>query len=43
MILEGRRTPRGVTGPMNFKKLGRFFSEKRAPGICGAVAAIQSL
>ena len=28
MNLEGRRTPRGVTGPMNFKKLGRFFFGK---------------
>ena len=25
MVSEGYRTHRGVTGPMNFKKLGRFF------------------
>ena len=28
MILEGYRTNRGVTGPMNFKKPGRFFCRK---------------
>ena len=37
MISEGYRTHRGVNGPMNFKKLGRFFffSENRAPGVWG--------
>ena len=29
------RTNRVVTGPMNFKKSGRFFSESRGPGILG--------
>ena len=43
MISEGYRTHRGVTGSMNFKKIGRFFSENRAPGILGALAAIQTL
>ena len=43
MISEGYRTHRGVTGPMNFKKLGRFFSENRAPVILGALAADQAL
>ena len=43
MILEGYKTNRGVTGPMNFKKPGRFFSENRAPGILGPLAAIQTL
>ena len=42
MISEGCRTHRGVTGPMNFKKSGRFFSENRAPGILGPLAAIQA-
>ena len=36
MICEGYRTHRGVTGPMNFKKSGNFFSENRAPRIFGA-------
>ena len=35
MFSEGYRTQRGVTGPMNFKKSGDFFSETRAPGILG--------
>ena len=36
MFSEGYRTQRGVTGPMNFKKVRRFFfSETRAPGILG--------
>ena len=43
MISEGYRTHGGVTGPMNFKKSGRFFSENRAPGISGPLAAIQTL
>ena len=43
MFSEGYRTNRGVTGPMNFKKSGRFFSENRAPGILGPLAAIQTL
>ena len=43
MISEGYRTHRGVNGPMNFKKLGRFFfSEIRAPGILGPLLAIQA-
>ena len=42
IILEGYRTHRGVNGPMNFKKLGRFFSENRAPRISGILAAIQA-
>ena len=42
MIWEGCRTRRVVTGPMNFKKLG-FFSENRAPGFLGPLAAIQTL
>ena len=42
MILEGCRTHRVVTGPMNFKKSG-FFSENRAPGFLGPLAAIQAL
>ena len=42
MILEGYRTHRGVTGPMNFKKSG-FLSEDRAPGFVGPLAAIQAL
>ena len=28
MIYEGSRTHRGVTGPMNFKKSGRFFKSR---------------
>ena len=43
MISEGYRTHRGVTGPMNFKKSGGFFSENCAPGILGPLAAIQAL
>ena len=43
MTLEGYGTNRGVTGPMNFKKPGRFFSENRAPGNLGPLAAIQTL
>ena len=35
MISEGYRTHRGVTGPMNFKKSGGFFSENCAPGFWG--------
>ena len=42
MISEGYKAHRGVTGPMNFKKLGNFFSENRAPGISGLLAAIQA-
>ena len=42
MISEGYKAHRGVTGPMNFKKLGHFFSENRAPGISGLLAAIQA-
>ena len=41
---EGYRTHRGVTGPIKFKKkTGFFFSENRAPGILGPLAAIQAL
>ena len=35
MISEGYRTHRGVTGAMNFKKSGGFFSENPARGILG--------
>ena len=35
MISEGYRTHRGVTGSMNFKKLGRFFRKIVLPGFCG--------
>ena len=42
MIWEGCRTRRVVTGPMNFKKR-TFFSENRAPGFLGPLAAIQTL
>ena len=40
---EGCGTHRAVTGPMNFKKLRVFFSENRAPGVLGPLAAIQAL
>ena len=43
MFSEGYRLHRGVTGPMNFKEIGRFFSENRAPGVLGPLAAIQAL
>ena len=43
MIWERCRTHRVVTGPMNFKKSGFFFSENRAPGFLGPLAAIQAL
>ena len=43
MICEGYRTQRGVTGPMNFKKPGNFFSENRAPGILGPLTATKAL
>ena len=36
LISEGYRTHRCVTGPKNFKKIRRFFSENRAPGDFGA-------
>ena len=42
IISEGYRTHRGVTGPMIFKSR-TFFLEKRAPGILGPLAAIQTL
>ena len=42
MITEGYRTHRGVAGPKNFKK-SAVFSESRAPGILGPLAAIQAL
>ena len=43
VIWEGCRTHRVVTGPMNFKKSGFFYSENRAPGVLGPLAAIQAL
>ena len=43
MISEIYRTHRGVTGSMNFKKSGHFFSENRAPGILGPLTAILAL
>ena len=43
MIWEGCRTHRVVTGLMNFKKIRIFFSEKRAPGFLGPLAAMQAL
>ena len=39
----GYRTHRGVTGSMNFKKSGGFFSENHARGILGPLSAIQAL
>ena len=42
MITEGYRAHRDVAGPKNFKKAGGFFSENRAPGILGPLAAIQA-
>ena len=42
MIAEVYRTHSVVIGPMNFKKLGHFFLENRAPGISGLLAAIQA-
>ena len=41
-ISEGYRTHGGVTGPMKFKKKDVFFSENRAPGILGPLAAIRA-
>ena len=44
LFSEGYRTKRGVTGPMNFKKIRTFFfSETRAPGILGPLTATQAL
>ena len=43
MFSEGYRFHRGVTGPMNFKKSGGFFSENRARGILGPLSVIQCL
>ena len=43
MISEGYRNNRDVTGPRNFKKIRSFFSETRAPGVLGHLAAIQAL
>ena len=42
MISEGYRAHGGVTGPMKFKKKDVFFSENRAPGILGPLAAIRA-
>ena len=43
IISKGYRTKRVVTGPMNFKKSGRFFQENHAPVVLGHLAAIQAL
>ena len=43
IISEGYRTHGGVTGPMQFKKKQDLFSENRAPGILGTLAAMQAL
>ena len=44
MIVGGHRTHRGVAGPKNFKEsVGFFFSENRAPGFLGPLAAMQAL
>ena len=43
MITEGYRTHRGVAGPKKFKESGGFFSENRAPGVLGPLAAIRAL
>ena len=43
MISEGYRTHGGVTGPMKFKKKGRFFFGKSCSRDFGALAAIQAL
>ena len=43
MISEDYRTHRGVAGPKNFKQSGGFFSENRAPGFLGPLAAMQAL
>ena len=43
IISEGYITHGGVTGPMKLKKKQDFFSENRAPGILGRLAAIQAL
>ena len=40
MISKGYRTNRVVTGPMNFKKSGRFFFGKSCSRDFGALAAI---
>ena len=40
MISEGYRTNRDVTGPMNFKKSGRFFFGKSCSRDFGALTAI---
>ena len=42
IISEGYRTHGGVTGPMNFKKSGRFFPESHAPGCLGPLLVIQA-
>ena len=36
MISEGYKAHRGVTGPMNFKKLGHFFRKIVLPGFWGS-------
>ena len=43
LISEGYRSHRCVTGPKNFKKIRRFSSENRAPGVLGPLAAIRAL
>ena len=42
LFWEGWRTHRGVNGSINFKKIRTFFSENRAPGISGLLAAGQA-
>ena len=42
MIAEVYRTQSVVTGPMKFKKKGRFFSKNRAPVLLGNLLAIQA-
>ena len=43
MVSEGYGTHRDVTGPMSFKKSGRFLSENPARGVLGPLSAIQAL
>ena len=43
MIAEGYRTHGGVSGPIIFKSRTFFFSENRAPGTLGPLAAMQAL
>ena len=43
MVSESYSTHMGVTGPKNFKKSRRFFSENPAPGILRPLVDIQAL